>query len=227
MKYLSAYWLLTSLFILITSSWSVMAQDGRGIKNEIENTASWTRPNSARKYLNPNISESLREVHQFVRKNQGMKNMPQSKFKVGTTSSRRFVAKPPSNPKVVDSVRSVKELTQSGNPLLPWHTSSPTSKKVTSTRPNVPQSPKYNQDVNRARSASLLALSLASNKNLGDVNSARSAQQIAAMKKERNQDNIRIGREVQDLVRQSKVRVRNPMLGSGSCYRSTFCARNN
>jgi hypothetical protein len=72
-----------------------------------------------------------------------------------------------------------------------------------------------------------LALSLATKENLGDVNSARSAQQIAAMKKERNQDNIRIGREVQDLVRQNKVRVRNPMLGSGSCYRSTFCARNN
>ena len=227
MKHFSAYRFLASLLILITPSWSVMAQDGRGIKNEIENTASWTRPNSARKYLNPNISESMREVNQFVRKNRGMKNMPQSKFKVGTTSSRRFVAKPPSNPQVVDSVRSVRELTQSGNPLLPRHTSSPTSKKVTSSRRYVPQSPKDNQDVNRGRSASLLALSLASKKNLGDVNSARSAQQIAAMKKERNQDNIRIGREVQDLVRQSKVRVRNPMLGSGSCYRSTFCARNN
>ena len=89
------------------------------IKNEIENTASWTRPNSARKYLNPNISESMREVNQFVRKNQGMKNMPQSKFKVGTTSSRRFVAKPPSNPQVVDSVRSVRELTQSGILFFP------------------------------------------------------------------------------------------------------------
>ena len=98
---------------------------------------------------------------------------------------------------------------------------------MTSSLRYVPQSPKDNQDVNRGRSANLLALSLASKKNLGDVNSARSAQQIAAMKKERNQDNIRIGREVQDLVRQSKVRVRNPMLGSGSCYRSTFCARNN
>ena len=103
MNPLSAYRFLASLLILITTSWSVMAQDGRGIKNEIENTASWTRPNSARKYLNPNISESMREVNQFVRKNRGMKNMPQSKFKVGTTSSRRFVSKPPSNPQVVDS----------------------------------------------------------------------------------------------------------------------------
>ena len=111
MKHLFVYRFLVFLLILITTSWSVMAQDGRGIKNEIENTASWTRPNSARKYLNPNISESVRKVNQFVRKNQGMKNMPQSKFKVGTTSSRRFVAKPPSNPQVVDSVRSVRELT--------------------------------------------------------------------------------------------------------------------
>ena len=82
MKHLSAYRFLASLLILITPSWAIKDQDGV-IKNEIENTASWTRPNSARKYLNPNISESVRKVNQFVQKNRGMKNMPQSKFKVG------------------------------------------------------------------------------------------------------------------------------------------------
>ena len=63
MKHLFVYRFLAFLLILITTSWSMMAQDGRGIKNEIENTASWTRPNSARKYLNPNISESVRKVN--------------------------------------------------------------------------------------------------------------------------------------------------------------------
>ena len=215
------------MFFLLAGSMYLSAQESKEVKNQIENTASWTRPNSPRKYLNPKISDSMRAVNQFIRQNQKLKSVPQSKFKVGSTSSRKFIAKPPSDSKEKEAGRSVRKLTQSGNPLLSRHSSSPTSGKVTSSKRYVPQAPKDNQDVNRGRSASLLALSMATQKKIGDVNSARTAQQIASLKKAKNQDNIRIGREVQDLVRQSKLRSRNPMIKSGSCYRSTFCARNN
>ena len=115
----------------------------------------------ARKYLNPNISESMREVNQFVRKNRGMKTCP-IQIQSGTTSSRRLPNLPAT---LKSSIRPFCQGTDpSGNPLLPRHTSSPTSKKVTSSRRYVPQSPKDNQDVNRGRSASLLALSLATKK---------------------------------------------------------------
>ena len=227
MSHNRSYLVFAFLCLLLLKLDTLSAQEGRKVKDEIKNTASWNQPNSSIKYLTPKITKSMRAVNQFVRQNQKMKSMPQSNFKVGSTSSRKFVAKPPSDPKEVDSGRSVRELTQRGNPLLPGHASSPTSARMTSSRRYVPQSPKDNHDVDRGRSASLLALSLASKKDLGNVNSARTALQMATMRKERDQDNIRIGREVQNMVRQSKGRARNPMLNSGSCYRSTFCGRNN
>ena len=99
----------------------------------------------------------MREVNQFVRKNPGMKNMPRSNLKwappqaadllpnLPATSSGRFCP-------FCQGTDPERKSSSSQALLIAY------LEKVTSSRRYVPQSPKDNQDVNRGRSASLLAL---------------------------------------------------------------------